>query len=179
MDLNRTVVCYTFKMFGPKRKAGEKAFKEIDPPITQETYDEFVCSLEHLKKVIQPKLAKEVMVLAEGGDFSENAGYQAAKGKLRGINSRILELETRIKKARIIKKPVDTTTIQLGHTVTFLCADKRQSYTILGSTESNPTKGIISQNSPIGEALMGKRLDEQVSLPIRGKKISCTIVNIE
>ena len=89
-------------MFGPKRKAGEKTFREVDPPVTREKFDAFVKSLEHLKKVVRPRAAKEVIILAEGGDFSENAGYQAAKGKLRGINAKILELEERIKKAKII-----------------------------------------------------------------------------
>ena len=166
-------------MFGPKRKVGEKTFKHIDPPVTQETYDDFVRNLKHLKKVVRPNASKEVMILAEGGDFSENAGYQAAKGKLRGINSRILELEDRIRKAKIISKPTDNAFVELGHTVTILFGSKENTYKILGSTESNPSIGIISQDSPIGSALLGKKIDEEFTITINKKKISCKILKIK
>jgi len=166
-------------MFGPKRRAGEKTFKYIDPPITQKTYDGFVKSLEHLKKVVRPRTSKEVMILAEGGDFSENAGYQAAKGKLRGINSKILEIEARIRKAKIIFKPKNCDTVQLGHTVTINLNGRQQMYTILGSTEANPSEKIISHNSPIGSAIMGVRVDETVHVPLKDSIVECTILDIK
>jgi len=166
-------------MFGPKRKAGEYTFKKIDPPITKEKYDEFVKKLEHLKKVNRPHASKEVMELAHGGDFSENAGYQAAKGRLRGINSKILELEERIKKAKIISPSKNTNTIQLGHTVTVKINEKEHIYKILGSTETDPSKGIISNNSPLGSMLMGRRKGETVRIPLHDTIVDCYIINIE
>lgn len=166
-------------MFGPKRKIGEKAIRDIDPPLTQQKYDEYVKNLEHLKKVVRPRMSKEVMILAEGGDFSENAGYQAAKGALRGINSKILDLEQRIKKARIITVNKDTGTVQLGHSVILKINGKQQTYTILGSTESNPGKGIISHNSPIGSAIIGRRVGDTVQVFTNDKKIDCEILRID
>ena len=165
-------------MFGPKRKLGVKAQRLIDPPVTQKKYDSFVDRLSYLKKVAQPKASKEVMILAEGGDFSENAGYQAAKGRLRSINNKIYDLEQRVKRAKIIKMPVDTFLVQLGHTVTLKINGKENIFTILGSTETDPSKGIISKNSPIGAAIFGRSVGEEIIISVRGKDLRCRIIKI-
>ena len=117
--------------------------------------------------------------LAELGDFSENAAYQMAKGKLRGINQRILELDNRIKHAIVIKPTGATEKIQLGNRVTVEINGLQQTYLLLGSTETNPLEGIISHNSPIGNALLGHRVGDAIQISLRDRMVSYKIIKIE
>ena len=122
---------------------------------------------------------KEVATLAEMGDLSENAAYQIAKGKLRGINQLMLDLENQIKKAIIIQPRRNNASVRLGSSVTILRNEKEKTYLILGSSEVDPIKNIISHNSPLGELLIGRRVGEIVDLPIHNKLVKITILKIE
>lgn len=153
----------------PYRKPGKYAHTPLDPFITQDKLDELTRKLERLYDQ-RPQLAKEVGRLAELGDFSENVEYQLAKGKLRGVNQRILILENQLKHAQVISSHSNSDTIELGDSVTVESNGVRNTYQILGSSETNPDLGIISHNSPIGEALIGKKVGETVRVGI-GKKI--------
>jgi transcription elongation factor GreA len=148
-----------------------------DPHLTQAKFEEMTRQLAGLKAV-RPAVIAEVKRLAEMGDFSENAAYQLSKGHLRGINQRILELEDHLKLAEIIPIDGNSKTIQLGSTVIIEQAGKRQSYQILGPTETNPGKGIISHKSPLGAALMGKKVGEMAHLKIGGKEVEVKIVKV-
>jgi len=147
----------------PKRKPGKYAHVKKDPHITKVKFDEIKKKLEKLKDS-HPVAVEEVRRLAELGDFSENAAYQMAKGRLRGINQRILELEDQINYAVIIEPNKNSGVVQLGSTIIIDVNGREQSYQILGSSEASPVKGIISQNSPIGSALMGHRVGDEVEL---------------
>ena len=116
--------------------------------------------------------------LAELGDFSENVEYQLAKGRLRGINQRILELEFQVNRAEIIK-PKSSNVIQIGHTVTLQSGDKILVYQILGSSETNPQKGIISHTSPLGAALLGHRVGKKIIMKTTDEEIEYTVVKID
>ena len=153
----------------PIRKPGKYTHLKPDPHLTEEKFNELKNKLARLKKS-QPVAAAEVARLAEMGDFSENAAYQMAKGHLRGINQRILELEDHLHRALIIKPMKNTQTVQLGHRVTIETAGKQKTYLVLGSSETNPGEGIISRNSPIGSALMGHQVGGKVK-----KKMSCIL----
>ena len=148
----------------PNRKPGKYTFTKHNPNITQEKFDELTNKLEKLKTVIRPALIKDVKKFGENGDFSENAEYQIAKGKLRGTNRSIDEIERHLSKAKIIKPKTDTSTIQLGHKVTLLMGEAEKIFEILGPSETNPEKGIISYKSPLGEALMGKSVGDKVEI---------------
>ncbi len=161
----------------PIRKAEKFTHKKVDPHMTQGKYDELVASLDRAKKR-RPQLAKDVQTYAANGDFSENAEYQIAKGKLRGLNQRIIELEEQINKAVIIEH-TNTGEVAIGSTVTLAVGDKQKTYQILGSSETNPEKGIISYQSPLGEALMGKKEGEEVAVQIGARKVSYGIIAIE
>ena len=124
-------------------------------------------------------LAAEVSRLAELGDFSENVEYQLAKGKLRGVNSIISKLENQIKNAVIIKPKNNTGIVQLGNKVTVLVQNQQKTYRILGSAETNPKKGIISQNSPLGIALLGKKVGDTVDIGFKEKIVEYKIIKIE
>lgn len=148
-----------------------------DPYITKKKYKELEETLERLK-ADRPAAAQEVARLAELGDFSENVEYQLAKRRLRGINTKMLHVENELRQAKIIEPKKGSTTVQLGHTVTVLKDGSMRTYTILGSAETDPTKGIISQNSPIGSALLGRTLGEKIYTEIAGTESELEIVDI-
>lgn len=162
----------------PYRKPGIYAYRKPDPQMTQKKLDELNNKLDRLKKS-QPEAIREVKRLAEMGDFSENHAYQMAKGRLRGINQGILELTEQIKSAEIIEPGGNKDTVQLGCTVCFEMNGKQQTYLILGSTETAPQKNIISHNSPLGSALIGKRAGDKVMVKIGDKDVRCKIIRIE
>lgn len=162
----------------PYRKLGKYAHTPLDPFVTQEKLDELTRKLERLY-TDRPKLAKEVGRLAELGDFSENVEYQLAKGKLRSVNQRILILENQLKHSEIISSKSTSVTIELGDTVTVESNGTEKTYQILGSSETNPHKGIISHNSPIGEALIGKKVGDTITVEIGKKKIDYIIIKKE
>ena len=155
----------------PYRKPGKYALQAQDPFLSPE-------KLEKLLKTRYP-LAAEVSRLAELGDFSENVEYQLAKGKLRGVNSMISKLENQIKNAVIIKPKNNTGIVQLGNKVTVLVQNQQKTYRILGSAETNPKKGIISQNSPLGIALLGKKVGDTVDIGFKEKIVEYKIIKIE
>lgn len=161
----------------PKRKSEEGVNHVVDPHITQAKYDELAGKLERIKNSI-PALAQEVMWHAKNGDFSENAPYQIAKGRLRGANQRILELNDLINRAVIIAPATTDGRVQLGSTVTVEINGGVKTYRILGSAETNPEKGVISHNSPLGAALMGHQAGEIVKLRLNRKEAEYKIIKI-
>lgn len=162
----------------PFRKPGKYSQVKTDNLITEAKFNELKNKLDHLKNVSRPQMMKEVARLAEMGDFSENFGYQAAKGRLRGINNTIIKLEFQINHADIIK-PTGANTVQIGNAVTVETNGKETTFRILGSAETDPAKGIISHSSPIGIALMGHRIDDIVIVALKDRKIEYRIKNIQ
>lgn len=146
--------------------------------MTQAKFEELTAKLEHLKKVTRFKWMEEVAILAEGGDFSENAGYQAAKAKLRSINDAIHYLEEHLKKAIIISKN-NSGRIDIGSTVTVEVNGKEKTFTILGSSEIDLSQNIISHNSPIGAALLGKGAGESVIILANDRKVIYKIIEVK
>lgn len=161
----------------PIRKLGKFGALTQDPLMTADKFSELKQKLNTLY-ASRPQAAKEVSRLAELGDFSENVEYQLAKSRLRGIHSRILTIENQLKHAEIIEKPVHAHRVEIGHTVTVEVDGVEKMYQILGSSQSDPTKGIISHNSPIGSALLGKKAGERVQLVLGGKEIEYKIIEI-
>jgi transcription elongation factor GreA len=147
--------------------------------MTPDKFRELKEKLERLKKVVRPRLAAEVKRLALMGDFSENAAYQIAKGKLRGINQGILDTEDLLKRAVIIDGSQGNGVVRLGSRVTLESGGKQKKYLILGSTEADPTRGVISHISPLGAALIGKKPGNTVRLKIAEKIKEYKIINIE
>lgn len=160
----------------PYRKPTQFSELKHDPVMTKAKFVELTQELEHLKAV-RPPAAAEVARLAELGDFSENAEYQLAKGKLRGINNAILRLETHINQAEIIA-PTTQGTIQVGSTVVVEVDGKQKTYQILGSSETSPEQGIISYHSPIGEALIGHRVGDTVPVKMGAKERIFSIISL-
>jgi transcription elongation GreA/GreB family factor len=150
----------------------------MDPHISQKKYDQLVARLDVLKKK-KPILAKEVTDLATLGDFSENFEYQQAKHELRRVTNQIIKLQHRIDSAVIIEAP-ESGVVGIGSTVTVVSSHtgEQKTYTILGSSEIALDRGIISHTSPIGEALIGSRVGEQVQIVLPTKTITVQVVEV-
>jgi transcription elongation factor GreA len=161
-----------------KRKSEKNAHNDYDPHITSQKADQMRQELGRLLKISRPAASDEVAELAKLGDFSENAAYQMAKGRLRGINNRILVLEDKLNNAVIIECTPGKC-VQLGNQVTVETDGQTKIYQILGSQETNPKQGIISQHSPIGAALLGHKINDEVEIEINGKTIKYRIIKIE
>jgi len=163
----------------PKRKSEKNGQNDYDPHITSKKADELRQELERLIKISRPRASDEVAELAKLGDFSENAAYQMAKGRLRGINNRILTLQETLNNAIIIKECAPGECVQLGSRVTVETKGQRKIYKILGSQETNPHRGIISHLSPIGAALLGHEVNDEVEIEINETNLKYKILKIE
>ncbi len=162
----------------PIRKPGKHTHDKKDPYITKDKFIALKKNLEKMKKA-QPHLAREVKRLALNGDFSENAEYQIAKGRLRGLNQKIIEVEKEIKNAIIIKGDDKKDKVKLGSSVTVEINGKEKTFTILGSAEADPLQNIISHNSPVGRALMNKKISEVARIKIKNKETKYKIIEIK
>ncbi|MEI6378219.1 MAG: GreA/GreB family elongation factor [Candidatus Falkowbacteria bacterium] len=163
----------------PYRKPDKFTYIKPDPNITRARFNEFKEKLERLKTVSQPRAAAEVRRLAEMGDFSENAAYQIAKGKLRGINQRIMELEYMLEHADIIEGGSTSGRVELGSIVTVSVNGKQKTYELLGSSETDPASGIISHNSPLGQALLGRKIGDKVNVRLTDRSVEYQIVSLK
>lgn len=161
----------------PKRKPPKFNLFQTDPLLTQDKFEELERKLNRLL-ADRPRQADEVHRLAQNGDFSENAEYQMAKGKLRSMNDMIDRLQHQLDHSEIISVS-GTDTVSIGHTVTVVCDGTQRAYHILGSTETNPKAGVISHNSPIGSALIGHRVGDVVTVKLPAREIEYTIIVIE
>jgi transcription elongation factor GreA len=162
----------------PRRKPGRYSGLKPDPYLTEDKYQELSAKLERLKKHSQPKAIEEVKRLAEMGDFSENAAYQIAKGRLRGINQAIIDIAEHLKQAIIIK-PQKSPTVRIGSTVTVSVGGREKTYTILGSSETDPIRGVISHNSPLGAGLIGCRVGETEKIRLNDREVEYRIISID
>jgi transcription elongation factor GreA len=163
----------------PYRKKETYVRPKVDPVITAEKFLALTTRLKQMKEIDRPRLSEEVKHLASMGDFSENAGYQLAKSRLRGLNQRILDAENLLKQAEIVESPADKSLIGIGHTVTVEVNGKIKIYKILGSTETDPLKGIISHGSPLGAALLNHKAGDIVTLTLNGQMTDYKIIKIE
>ena len=123
--------------------------------------------LQELKVVTRKEIAQKIKEAREQGDLSENAEYDAAKDEQRSIEARIEELEKIIKDAEVISEDnMDHTMVNIGSSVEFYDVeyDEVLEYRIVGSTESDIMKGLISNESPLGAALIGSRVGEIVEV---------------
>lgn len=123
--------------------------------------------LQDLKVNRRKEIAQKIKEAREQGDLSENAEYDAAKDEQRSIESKIEELEKIIRDAEVIDETAfDKDTVSIGSTVKFYDEefDEELEYRIVGSTESDILKGLISNESPLGRALIGAKLGEVVEV---------------
>jgi len=161
----------------PYRKAGKYALQANDPYLSQDKIFELQRELDKLLKK-RPFATSEVSRLAELGDFSENVEYQLAKGKLRGINGAITRIQAQLNSAIVINQKGSSSFVALGSKILVKVDGKEKHYEILGSSESNPEKGIISHNSPIAQLLLGKKAGDKVKLKLKDIEVEYEILEV-
>ncbi len=136
-------------------------------PMLQETYEKLSKELEHLKNFERANIAKIIDEARALGDLKENAEYHAAKEKQGHMEARIVELTDLIARAQVIDpSKLAHQRVSFGSTVVLTDhdTDEEVTYIIVGGQESNPAKGLISINSPMAKALLGKEEGEEVTL---------------
>ena len=150
--------------------------------LTSEGLKKLEDELEDLIVVKRKEVAQKIKEAREQGDLSENAEYDAAKDEQRDIEARIEELEKILKNAEVIDEDdVALDTISVGCCVTLLDVefDDEMKFKIVGSTEANSLKGYISNESPIGQALLGKKKGELVEVESPAGLVQYKIMEIE
>ena len=148
--------------------------------LTPEGYKKLEEELEHLKNVRRPEVAAAIHEAKMDGDVSENAGYEEAKRQQGFLEGRIITVETMLKNAVLIETNGASDTVILGSRVTVVeDGFDPETYTIVGSAEANPGDGRISNESPLGKALMGHRVGDVVSFKAPGGTVEMKLINIE
>jgi transcription elongation factor GreA len=136
-------------------------------PMLAEGYEKLTADLQYLRQE-RPKIVDQIEEARSHGDLAENAEYHAAKERQGQVEAQIAEIEDRVTRAQII----DPTTLSgdrvvFGATVTVLDEDdKKQRYQIVGMTEADARQGRISYDSPLGRALIGKQVGEEVDVTV-------------
>lgn len=134
-------------------------------PMRRRAYEQLQEDLRRLKLEERPRIVREIKLARELGDLSENAEYHAAKERQGHVEGRIRGMEDRLARAQVID-PSDETPdrIRFGVTVVLedLNAGEQITYTIVGEDEADVSHGLISVHSPVGHALLGKRVDDEV-----------------
>lgn len=154
---------------------------EKEYPMTNEGKEKLEQELEHLKAVKRKEVVERIKIARSFGDLSENSEYDSAKEEQAFVEGRITTIENMIRNAKIIvDNNLDTSTVALGKTVTFveLPNGDEETYSIVGSVEADPFNGKISNDSPIAKSLIGKKVGDKVSIQTPGGEMSVKIVSI-
>ena len=150
--------------------------------LTYEGLKKYESELEELKVNKRQEVAQKIKEAREQGDLSENAEYDAAKDEQRDIEARIEELEKLLKNAEVVDEDeVDLDKISIGCKVKILDVefDEELEYKIVGSTEANSLKGKISNESPVGSALMGHKVGDVVEVETQVGVIQYKVLEIQ
>ncbi len=147
--------------------------------LSQERYDEIAATLKKLKTEGRQNVAESLKQSKELGDLSENSDYQEAREEQARLERKIAELEDLLKNSFIIKKSEGNTLVRVGSKVNLKKGNASVQYVIVGSSEASPAEGFISNESPVGKSLLGKKAGENVSVKTPGGEISYEILSIE
>ena len=151
-------------------------------PMTAEGKEKLQAELKNLKLVKRPEVIERIKVARSFGDLSENSEYDAAKDEQSHLEDRIAQVEEMLKYAQVVDaESVDPNEVSVGKTITYteVGTDDPETYTIVGSDESDPLNGKISNDSPIAQALLGKKKGETVSITTPGGKFDVVINEVK
>ncbi len=150
--------------------------------LTEEGYERLEEELNHLVNVKRREIAKRIKVAREFGDISENSEYDDAKNEQAFIEGRIKEIENMLRNARVVKEDeINDKTVNIGTTVRLQEKESGEetTYTIVGSAESDPLEGKISNESPIGKSIIGHNIGDIVKVEIPAGIAEYEILAIE
>tara|TARA_Y100001970_G_C14066046_1_gene766741 strand:- start:157 stop:618 length:462 start_codon:yes stop_codon:yes gene_type:complete len=135
--------------------------------VSEEKYNALKLELAHLKTVDMLETAQQIAEAKELGDLKENAEYHMAREKLGWQKGRVAEIEEILGNARVLdKKNIRTDVVGVGVTMLVQKGDKEKEYTIVGAQEADPLVGKISNESPIGQAFLGKTVGDVVEVTV-------------
>lgn len=149
--------------------------------MTKEGFDAAKKQLEYLTKVKRAEIVERIQEARSHGDLSENAEYDAARNEQASNEGEIAELEYKIRNAEIIEESEDNSLVHIGSVVTVYDEDmeERTVYTIMGTTDADAMKGIISNESPVGAALLRRKKGETVTVKAPNGEYRLKILKIE
>lgn len=146
--------------------------------ITQGGLDELKEKLDYLKVDKTREIAALIKHTASFGDLKENAAYHDAKDKQAFLQGKIKELEQRIRNSRVVKAR-HSGKVELGSKVTLTMDGDKEEMEIVNPAQSDPLKGKVSYESPLGKAIMGKSPNQEFEADINGNKLKCKILKVE
>ncbi|HHW24690.1 MAG TPA: transcription elongation factor GreA [Bacillota bacterium] len=150
--------------------------------ITDEGLRKLKEQLDYLKNVRRKEVVEGLRQALAFGDLSENSEYDEAKNEQAKVEAQILELEETLKNVKIISdSEISTDIVSIGSTVTVYdeTYNEETEYTIVGPTEADPMSGKISDQSPIGSALLGAKIGDTVTVHTPGGEVTLRVLNIE
>src|SRR3989304_6118935 len=151
--------------------------------LTKEGFEKLQDELEYLRTIKRQEVADRLHEAMEGGELIENAEYEAAKNEQAFVEGRIQELEMILASARVIDdklKKEKGDLVQVGSTVTIKeDGSSPEKYTIVGAAEANPREGKISNESPIGKAILNHHAGEEVNVEAPGGTFKVKIVKVD
>lgn len=148
--------------------------------LTKERHEVLVKESQELKTEGRRRVAERLKRAKEFGDLSENSEYQEAREEQSYLERRIQELEEVLRHSVIIKKNEETVSvISVGSKVVVAKDGKDVAYTIVGSNEAHPAQGLVSNESPIGKALLGKKAGDRVEIQTPKGKTEYKVVSVE
>jgi len=148
--------------------------------LTREGFHKIQEELVRLRTVKLPKVVEHIRIAREDGTLAENAGYEAARDEWSFVEGRIEILETILRDAQLIKDNGGRDTVVVGSRVTVQGSEYGpETFQIVGSPEADPSKGRISNESPLGQALVGKGIDDVVEIKTPDGVTAFTIIEIE
>ncbi len=151
--------------------------------VTKEGYEQLKTEIEDLTGRGRREIAERIKEARDFGDISENAEYDAAKNEQAMLEARIATLEEKIRSASVVdEKQLEIDTVQVGNTVHLKDqkTSKSVKYKVVGSSEADPANGKLSNESPIGKALMGHKKNDIVKVPVpRGPQRQLKITKID
>lgn len=146
--------------------------------LTKEGLAELQERLHTLKTTRRREIAEAIHTAKEQGDLSENAEYASAKEEQNRIEQEIADLEATIKNAQVITK-ASNGAVSIGNTVKLDCDGREREYRIVGSNEADPLSGKISNESPMGQALLGCKKGDTVVIPTPAGDKECRVITIK
>jgi transcription elongation factor GreA len=148
--------------------------------LTPEGYRKLEEELDLLKSVRRAEVAAAIHEAKMDGDVTENAGYEEAKRQQAFLEGRIMMIESMLKNAVLIETDGPSDTVILGSRVTVVeDGFEPESYTIVGSAEANPGHGRISNESPLGKALIGRKVGDTVAFQTPGGQVAMKLIGID
>ena len=146
--------------------------------LTPEALERLKRELEKLKTVTRQEIAERLEAAKALGDLSENAEYQEAKEAQSLVEANIQELEEIVREAVVITKPAHAKAVQIGSTIEVESSHGRETFTIVGSEEADPLVGKISNESPMGQAFLGREAGDTVAIKTPGGEERYRILKI-